>query len=133
MTSGMQSLNVKRDNLEHSTENGLSPSPTDAYKQEWYECEFPIALNLALLEFGVANSPHWYPYRLLLGKTYFHCGAVEAGFDEIMRMDIKHMQLDSLGYLYIQKVLVSGYLSAARRALYHADSYYGSCNREVYT
>lgn len=112
-------------------ENGVSTTPvTD--KGRVFEGEFAILLTLALLEYGAEHSPYYSAYRLLLGKTYLFCAAAVPGLEQIMKMDIKHMQVDSLGYLYIPKTLRSGIFSDSMRLLIHADALYIASGREVH-
>lgn len=111
--------------------NGPSKSPSESYVIT--EEDFPVLLNLAISEYALSQTPHCYPLKLLLGKAYFACGAASAGLDFLMKLDIKHMQIDSLGYLFMLKTLTSGSFSDSIRVLSHAESFYSNHAKEVIT
>jgi hypothetical protein len=93
--------------------------------------DFPILLNLAILHYGLDKGPNCSQLRILLGKTYMFCGAVAAGIEQFMVLDLKHTQIESLGYLFVGRALRSGVLSDAERVVSWAKGFYCGHVKEV--
>ncbi|XP_049839174.1 N-alpha-acetyltransferase 25, NatB auxiliary subunit isoform X1 [Schistocerca gregaria] len=68
---------------------------------------------LDLLECVLASSPSNFHVKLLLVKLYNMLGAGAAAQQIYDLLDIKHMQLDSLGYLHCSHLYTAGQLTAA--------------------
>jgi N-terminal acetyltransferase B complex non-catalytic subunit len=52
------------------------------------------------LEHGVAHSKWNFQFRLLLNEVYIALGSVRSCMDQFDAVDVKHIQLDSVGYLF---------------------------------
>ncbi|CAG7817252.1 unnamed protein product [Allacma fusca] len=128
--------NCKLDSIidtgKHSLSNGIARLLDSAGDKEYSICEedFPVLLSMALLEHAVEKSPTSAQLRILLSKLYIRCGAVGAGADAIIALDLKHIQWESLGYLYIWKLTSSGFYHEATRILKLAESFYSSYQKE---
>ncbi|GLE04054.1 hypothetical protein PINS_up012965 [Pythium insidiosum] len=69
----------------------------------------------ALLEYGLAKSAYNFQMKLLLAQVYSLLGAGDAMLARHQELDVKHIQLDSLSFLVLDKLLQLGQLPAARR------------------
>ena len=121
----------KNDSEEAVLTNGISRLQFDGDQCSVVEEDFPVLLCLSLLEHGIERSPKNAQLLLLLSKLYIRCGAVGAGADAVIALDVKHMQWESLGYLYIWKLTSAGFYNEAARILKLVESFYTSYQKEV--
>ncbi|KAJ0407116.1 hypothetical protein ATCC90586_005680 [Pythium insidiosum] len=74
-----------------------------------------LAETAALLEYGLAKSAYNFQMKLLLAQVYSLLAAGDAMLARHQELDVKHIQLDSLSFLVLDKLLQLGQLPAARR------------------
>ncbi|XP_021913632.1 N-alpha-acetyltransferase 25, NatB auxiliary subunit isoform X3 [Zootermopsis nevadensis] len=74
---------------------------------------------ILVLEYALTVSPSNFHIKLLLLRFYTILGAGGAAHRVYELLDVKHMQLDSLGYYHCNHIFVTGQL-AATSALYEA-------------
>lgn len=120
----MRRLNVTK-------ENGVEDQNLALLRQKWMRAEIPVILALALMEYAVAVGPSCFGFRLILSKLYFYCGATKSAVDEFEELDIKHIQIDTMGYLCFNKLLNSGLVSECRKALAFANASYDNLIKDV--
>ncbi|TYZ63149.1 hypothetical protein PybrP1_008232 [[Pythium] brassicae (nom. inval.)] len=66
----------------------------------------PLLLHAAaLLEHGLARSAYNFQMKLLLARVYGYVGAADAMLARHAELDVKHVQLDSLAFLVLDKLL----------------------------
>lgn len=71
----------------------------------------------ALLEYGLAHSAYNFQMKLLLARVYAYLGAGDAMLARHAELDVKHVQLDSLAFLVLDKLLQLGHFPEARRLI----------------
>lgn len=69
----------------------------------------------ALLEYGLDKSAYNFQMKLLLSRVYGYLGAGEAMLSRHAELDVKHVQLDSLSFLVLDKMLQLCHFPEARR------------------
>lgn len=69
----------------------------------------------ALLEYGLEKSAYNFQMKLLLSRVYGYLGAAEAMLSRHAELDVKHVQLDSLSFLVLDKMLQLCHFPEARR------------------
>lgn len=69
----------------------------------------------ALLELGLEKSAYNFQMKLLLSRVYGYLGAAEAMLSRHTELDVKHVQLDSLSFLVLDKMLQLCHFPEARR------------------
>ncbi|CAK9820354.1 N-alpha-acetyltransferase 25, NatB auxiliary subunit [Anthophora plagiata] len=79
---------------------------------------------MALLERGLLSSPANFHIKILLIRIYLEAGLVGAADHIFMLLDVKHIQLDSLGYLHVPLLAPLGHLSLASITLDHATKFF---------
>lgn len=68
----------------------------------------PLVLAITLLENLLKTSPTNHHAKLLCVRLYHCLGAGRAAHDMYESLDIKHIQLDSIGYLHAAQLPVTG-------------------------
>ncbi|CAH0481459.1 unnamed protein product [Peronospora belbahrii] len=58
-----------------------------------------------LLEYGLEKSAYNFQMKLLLSRVYGYLGAAEAMLNRHVELDVKYVQLDSLSFLVLDKML----------------------------
>ncbi|RQM16249.1 hypothetical protein DD237_004507 [Peronospora effusa] len=58
-----------------------------------------------LLEYGLKKSAYNFQMKLLLSRVYGYLGAAEAMLNRHVELDVKYVQLDSLSFLVLDKML----------------------------
>nr|XP_012136081.1 PREDICTED: N-alpha-acetyltransferase 25, NatB auxiliary subunit isoform X1 [Megachile rotundata] len=79
---------------------------------------------MALLERGLLSSPANFHIKILLVRIYLEAGLVGAADHIFTLLDVKHIQLDSLGYLHTPLLAPLGHLSLASITLDHATKFF---------
>lgn len=64
-----------------------------------------LVLAATALEHGVAHSKFNFQFRLLLNEVYVAMGSVRAMIEQFDGVDVKHIQLDSVGYLFVDPLV----------------------------
>ncbi|XP_059090610.1 N-alpha-acetyltransferase 25, NatB auxiliary subunit-like [Tigriopus californicus] len=67
---------------------------------------------ITLLEFALQFSPNNFHIRLVLIKLYNEAGAVGCAFNAYNGLELKHIQLDSMGYLIIRALQICGHFES---------------------
>ncbi|XP_035725725.1 N-alpha-acetyltransferase 25, NatB auxiliary subunit-like isoform X1 [Vespa mandarinia] len=108
--------------------------PTDSYvllatyllHQLWCETNEASFLYgaMSLLERGLFSSPANFHIKILLVRTYLEAGLVGSADNAFTLLDIKHIQLDSLGYLHVPLLAPLGHLSLASTTLDHSTKFF---------
>ncbi|RLN72505.1 hypothetical protein BBJ28_00004549 [Nothophytophthora sp. Chile5] len=68
-----------------------------------------------LLEYGLEKSAYNFQMKLLLSRVYGYLGAAEAMLSRHAELDVKYVQLDSLSFLVLDKLLNLCQYSEARK------------------
>ncbi|KAK2586630.1 hypothetical protein KPH14_011677 [Odynerus spinipes] len=79
---------------------------------------------MSLLERGLLSSPANFHLKLLLVRTYLEAGLVGSADHAFTLLDVKHIQLDSLGYLHVPLLAPLGHLSLASTTLDHSTKFF---------
>ncbi|KAE8748112.1 hypothetical protein FOCC_FOCC005115 [Frankliniella occidentalis] len=114
--------------FQHGMRFNIDPLPTDFLSNDpyvllmahllldvWMETQDTSRLLdvLLLLEHALLMSPSNFHFKLLLVKVYHLLGAGVAAHDVYETLDVKHMQLDSLGYVHCGAVQATGQYATA--------------------
>jgi len=126
---GKQTIIPESDRLSQQMSNVNSTE--ESIKYVLTDDDVPLLLSMTFLEFGLEERPYCSPLRIMLGKAYMIGGAALAGAEQFHRLDLKHAQIESLGYLYFWKMLRSGLLTDCFRLLSTARHFYGGHIKEV--
>ncbi|XP_015121596.1 N-alpha-acetyltransferase 25, NatB auxiliary subunit [Diachasma alloeum] len=94
--------------------------------QLWYESSGAGYLYRAmmLLEKGLATSPANFHLKIMLVRAYLEAGLIGAANHAYELLDVKQIQLDSLGYLHVPLLAPMGHLSGAASALDNAVKFF---------
>lgn len=90
----------------------------DMYQQDskYGGREHALLLRAAsLLEYGLENSVYNFQMKLMLTRVYAHLAASKAMLERHVELDVKQIQLDSLSYLVLDKLVNLCDYDAARR------------------
>ncbi|XP_017891294.1 N-alpha-acetyltransferase 25, NatB auxiliary subunit [Ceratina calcarata] len=79
---------------------------------------------MALLERGLLSSLANFYIKILLVRVYLEAGLVGAADRVFTLLDVKHIQLDSLGYLHVPLLAPLGHLSFACITLDHTTKFF---------
>lgn len=86
---------------------------------------------MALLERGLLSSPANFHTKILLVRIYLEAGLVGAADHIFTLLDVKHIQLDSLGYLHVPLLASLGHLPLASITLDHATKFFIANYKDV--
>lgn len=86
---------------------------------------------MSLLERGLFSSPANFHIKILLVRTYLEAGLVGSADNAFTLLDIKHIQLDSLGYLHVPLLAPLGHLSLASTTLDHSTKFFIANYKDV--
>lgn len=94
--------------------------------QLWYDTSEASYLYraMAILERGLLSSPANFHIKILLVRIYLEAGLVVAAHHVFTLLDIKHIQLDSLGYLHSPLIAPLGHLIVASTTLNHSTKFF---------
>ncbi|EZA56704.1 N-alpha-acetyltransferase 25, NatB auxiliary subunit [Ooceraea biroi] len=81
---------------------------------------------ISILEYGLLSSPVNFHIKILLVRMYLEVGLVIAADHIFTLLDVKHLQLDSLGYLYAPLLAPLGNLPLASTTLDHTTKFFMS-------
>ncbi|XP_076236201.1 phagocyte signaling impaired [Calliopsis andreniformis] len=92
----------------------------------WYNTNKAVYLYraMSLLEHGLLSSPANFHIKILLVRIYLEAGLVGAADYIFTSLDVKHIQLDSLGYLHAPLLAPLGHLSLASTTLNHSTKFF---------
>lgn len=76
----------------------------DLYQQASGHREY-LERAAALLEYGLEKSAYNFQMKLILSRVYGYLGAAEAMLSRHAELDVKYVQLDSLSFLVLDKML----------------------------
>ncbi|KAG5344691.1 NAA25 acetyltransferase, partial [Acromyrmex charruanus] len=79
---------------------------------------------MSLLEHGLQSSPVNFHIKILLVRIYLEAGLVVAADHAFTSLDVKHLQLDSLGYLHAPLLAPLGNLPLASTTLDHTAKFF---------
>nr|XP_031835022.1 N-alpha-acetyltransferase 25, NatB auxiliary subunit [Nomia melanderi]XP_031835023.1 N-alpha-acetyltransferase 25, NatB auxiliary subunit [Nomia melanderi]XP_031835024.1 N-alpha-acetyltransferase 25, NatB auxiliary subunit [Nomia melanderi] len=79
---------------------------------------------MSILERGLASSPANFHMKILLIRIYLEAGLVGAADHVFTLLDVKHIQLDSLGYLLAPMLAPFGHLFLASATLDHSNKFF---------
>jgi N-terminal acetyltransferase B complex non-catalytic subunit len=80
-------------------------------KSERYENGPAIIRAILVIEAGLAQSPFNFHFKLLLIRLYTTIGAVGRAFDLWSTLDVKHIQIATLGHLVVRPVFHLGFFT----------------------
>lgn len=86
---------------------------------------------MALLERGLLSSPANFHIKILLVRTYLEAGLVGAADHVFTLLDVKHVQLDSLGHLHASLLAPLGHLSLASATLHFSAKFFIANYKDV--
>ncbi|XP_043260160.1 N-alpha-acetyltransferase 25, NatB auxiliary subunit [Colletes gigas] len=92
----------------------------------WYSTSEPSYLYraMAILERGLLSSTSNFHIKILLVRVYLEAGLVGSADHVFTLLDVKHIQLDSLGYLHAPLLAPLGHLSLASTTLDHSTKFF---------
>ncbi|OAD52479.1 N-alpha-acetyltransferase 25, NatB auxiliary subunit [Eufriesea mexicana] len=79
---------------------------------------------MEILERGLLSSPANFYIKILLVRIYLEAGLIGAADHVFTLLDVKHIQLDSLGYLHALLLAPLGHLSLASITLDHTTKFF---------
>ncbi|XP_053986052.1 N-alpha-acetyltransferase 25, NatB auxiliary subunit [Hylaeus anthracinus] len=79
---------------------------------------------MAILERGLVSSPANFHLKILLVRIYLEAGLVGSADHVFTLLDVKHIQLDSLGHLHAPLLAPLGHLSLASTTLDHSTKFF---------
>lgn len=88
---------------------------------------------MALLERGLLSSPANFHIKILLVRIYLEAGLVGAADHAFTLLDVKHIQLDSLGHLHAPLLAPLGHLSLACTTLDQSTKFFIANCKDVCT
>ncbi|XP_049535550.1 phagocyte signaling-impaired protein [Anopheles darlingi] len=95
------------------------------YERAWrLQRSQPIVEALTLLHYLLANSPSNFHGKLLCLQLYHRLGLTLAAQEAYDALDIKHIQLDSLGYLHCGQLANGGFPSTAKQVYERTLSFF---------
>lgn len=86
---------------------------------------------MSLLEHGLQSSPVNFHIKILLVRIYLEAGLVVAADHAFTSLDVKHLQLDSLGYLHAPLLAPLGNLPLASTTLDHTAKFFIANYKDV--
>ncbi|KAI8918700.1 N-acetyltransferase B complex non catalytic subunit-domain-containing protein [Entophlyctis helioformis] len=86
---------------------------------------------ICLLEYGIERSKFNSDFKLLLIRLYFEIGVFKRPLELIDSLSIKHVQLDTLSYLFASDLETFGVHDEAMNQFYKLSSIYISNDRET--
>lgn len=86
---------------------------------------------ILMLEYGLLSSPVNFHIKILLVRMYLEVGLVVAADHIFTLLDVKHLQLDSLGYLYAPLLAPLGNLPLAATTLEATAKFFISNYKDV--
>lgn len=86
---------------------------------------------MSLLEHGLLSSPVNFHIKILLVRIYLEAGLVVAADHTFALLDVKHLQLDSLGHLYAPLLAPLGNLPLASTTLDHTAKFFIANYKDV--
>lgn len=86
---------------------------------------------MALLERALLPSPANFHIKILLIRIYLEAGLVGAAEHIFTSLDVKHIQLDSLGYLHASLLAPLGHLSLALITLNYTTKFFIANYKDV--
>lgn len=86
---------------------------------------------MELLERGLLSSPANFYIKILLIRIYLEAGLIGAADHVFTLLDVKHIQLDSLGYLHSPLLAPLGHLSLASITLDHTTKFFIANYKDV--
>jgi len=86
---------------------------------------------MALLKKGAKDSIHNFEYRVVLMRLLIEVGAVSEAYDLFIKLDVKHVQYESLAHELIIAVVTSGLLKEARAVSGRTLYFHNEALREV--
>jgi len=93
----LSGLSVSSGNVLHDFDVRLSSSSACPLRH--------LVLSAVALEHGVAYSKWNFQFRLLLNEVYVAMGSVRSSMEQFDGVDVKHIQLDSVGFLFVDALL----------------------------
>ncbi|XP_015437860.1 PREDICTED: N-alpha-acetyltransferase 25, NatB auxiliary subunit [Dufourea novaeangliae] len=79
---------------------------------------------MSILERGLLSSPANFYIKIILVRIYLEAGLVGAADNIFTSLDVKHIQLDSLGHLHAPLLAPLGHLSLASTTLDHSNRFF---------
>jgi hypothetical protein len=117
---------------QHYISNGLAQ--TSLHTKNSFvamEEDFPMLLCMAVLHYGLDKTSTHSQMRLLLTKCYIRSGAVGPAMEILSALDLKHIQLESVGYIYLWKLISLGHYEEGLRSLRNLENFYTTYEKEV--
>lgn len=83
------------------------------------------------MEHGLLSSPVNFHIKILLVRMYLEVGLVIAADNVFTLLDVKHLQLDSLGHIYTLLLAPLGNLPLASTTLDHTTKFFITNYKDV--
>ncbi|XP_055933094.1 N-alpha-acetyltransferase 25, NatB auxiliary subunit-like [Argiope bruennichi] len=90
-----------------------------------------IGQVMVVLENGLKHSPSNYQIKLLLIKLYNIIGAVGASYSLYENVDVKHVQLETLGYLITDSLQSAAFFSTSLNVLGNCIRFYTTNYKDI--
>lgn len=90
-----------------------------------------ICRAISLLEHGLLSSPANFHIKILLVRMYLEVGLAVAADYAFALLDVKHLQIDSLGHLHVPLLAPLGNLPLASTILDHTAKFFVTNYKDV--
>lgn len=81
------------------------------------------------LEHGIAHSKWNFQFKLLLNEVYYALGAVRSLIDQFDSVDVKHVQLDSVSWLFTDALVRNAAINDLTKINKRAQAFYDESRR----
>jgi N-acetyltransferase B complex (NatB) non catalytic subunit len=90
-----------------------------------------VYMAIVLIEAGLTRSPYNFHFKLLLIRLYEKIGAAKKAFDVWSTLDIKHVQISTLGHLVVRPMFDHGVHKEFSDVTDAFDKLWLECEREI--
>merc|ERR1712106_143055 len=84
-----------------------------------------------MLEYGISLSPSNWALKLLLTQFYGHAGCGSAAAITHATLDVKHLMLDSLGWVLAPHLRATGHFPSLRQSVGATMKFYSSVHKDT--
>lgn len=110
----------------------VSPVAVKAFDTNPLSAASPLRHLVAaasVLEFGIAHSKWNFQFKLLLNEVYYALGDVRSLIDQFDSVDVKHVQLDSVSWLFTDSLLRNATFTDIAKIAKRTHAFYDESRR----
>lgn len=119
--SELQSTKV--DGIEYPIHNKMLPFATSNLRH--------LVQAAVVLEHGVAHSKWNFQFKLLLNEVYVALGSVRSCIDQFDGVEVKHVQLDSVGYMFVDPLVRYASVNDLNKIIKRSNLFYDDSRRST--